>query len=182
MVGYSDSNKDGGIVTSQWELYRAQQELRDCASRHGISLMLFHGRGGTVGRGGGPTRDAILAQPAATVQGRIKVTEQGEVVSDHYGNRRIAESQLEIFLTAVTEATLLHSQPMHDASTNARWTRAMERISAEAYDKYRSLVEGDGFIEYFRSSTPVEELSDLNMGSRPTRRRGGTGGIETLPC
>ena len=179
MVGYSDSNKDGGVTTSQWELYRAQRELRDCAATHGISLMLFHGRGGTVGRGGGPTRDAILAQPASTVDGRIKVTEQGEVISDHYGNRRIAASQLNIFLTSVTEATLLHSEPLHDRATNERWSTAMDEISAEAFRKYRSLVECDGFVEYFTTSTPVEELGELNIGSRPTRRKG-QAGIEQL--
>ncbi|HLF78145.1 MAG TPA: phosphoenolpyruvate carboxylase [Dehalococcoidia bacterium] len=180
MVGYSDSNKDGGVTTSQWELYRAQRDLRDCAASHGISLMLFHGRGGTVGRGGGPTRDAILAQPASTIDGRIKVTEQGEVISDHYGNRRIAASQLDIFLTAVTEATLLHSEPLHDKATNERWSAAMDEISGQAYRKYRSLVERDGFVAYFLSSTPVEELGELNIGSRPTRRRGEAAGIEKL--
>jgi phosphoenolpyruvate carboxylase len=180
MVGYSDSNKDGGVTASQWQLYRAQRDLRDCAASHGISLMLFHGRGGTVGRGGGPTRDAILAQPASTISGRIKVTEQGEVISDHYGNRRIAASQLDVFLTAVTEATLLHNEPLHDRVTNDRWTAAMDEISDTAYKKYRSLVESDGFVRYFFSSTPVEELGELNIGSRPTRRRGAVTGIEQL--
>ncbi len=180
MVGYSDSNKDGGITTSQWELYRAQRELRTCAASFGISMMLFHGRGGSVGRGGGPTRDAILAQPASTVDGRIKVTEQGEVISDHYGNRRIAASQLDIFLTSVTEATLMHIEPLHDAATNQRWSAAMDAISGEAYRKYRSLVQCEGFVPYFLSSTPVEELGEMNIGSRPTRRRGAVVGIEQL--
>lgn len=180
MVGYSDSNKDGGITTSQWELYSAQRRLRACASRHGISLMLFHGRGGSVGRGGGPTRDAIVAQPASTVDGRIKITEQGEVISDHYGNRRIATDQLDMFLSAVTEASLLHAEPVHDAGTYSRWQQAMDRISENAYQKYRSLVEQEGFVDYFLTSTPVEELGEMNIGSRPARRRGRISGIDGL--
>ena len=183
MVGYSDSNKDGGIVTANWELYRAQRELRECAARHGISVTFFHGRGGSVGRGGGPTRDAIMAQPAGTVEGRLKLTEQGEVISDHYGNRAIAESQIDLFLTAVTEASLLHAEPEHDQPTNERWSAWMDKISAAAYRKYRSLLEREGFAEYFLSSTPVEELGELNIGSRPARRRGNNGlaGLRAIP-
>lgn len=180
MVGYSDSNKDGGITTSQWELYSAQRRLRACAARHGIALMLFHGRGGSVGRGGGPTRDAILAQPASTVDGRIKITEQGEVISDHYGNRRIAAQQIDLFLSSVTEATLLHAEPFHDLDTYARWEAEMDALSQAAYEKYRALVEQDGFVEYFLSSTPVEELGEMNIGSRPARRRGNIEGISSL--
>ena len=180
MVGYSDSNKDGGITTSNWELYRAQRELLACAQKHGINVMFFHGRGGSVGRGGGPTRDAILAQPAGTVRGRIKITEQGEVISDHWGNLSIAASQLDLFLTSVTEASLLHTEPLHDAATNERWSAVMDRLSGWAFEKYRSLVEGDGFVEYFLSSTPVEELGGMNIGSRPARRRGAVDGIAGL--
>jgi phosphoenolpyruvate carboxylase len=180
MVGYSDSNKDGGITTSNWELYRAQREVLACAERHGINVMFFHGRGGSVGRGGGPTRDAILAQPAGTVRGRIKITEQGEVISDHWGNPSIAASQLDFFLTSVTEASLLHTEPIHDEATNERWSEAMDHLSGWAFEKYRSLVEGEGFVEYFLSSTPVEELGGMNIGSRPARRRGTTGGIAGL--
>ncbi len=173
MVGYSDSNKDGGITTANWELYRAQRELRECAARHGLAVMFFHGRGGSVGRGGGPTRDAILAQPAATIDGRIKLTEQGEVISDHYGNRSVATAQIDLFLTSVTEASLLHSEPLHDAATFGRWSTVMDGVSAAAYAKYRSLVEREGFVEYFLASTPVEELTEMNIGSRPARRRNG---------
>ena len=180
MIGYSDSNKDGGITTSQWELYRAQRELLACAQEFGITVMFFHGRGGTIGRGGGPTRDAVLAQPAASVKGHLKLTEQGEVISDHYGNPSIAASQIELFLTSVTEATLLHAQPIHDAETNSRWSAMMDRISEASYRKYRSLVEREGFVDYFRSSTPVEELEALNIGSRPARRHGSSTGIEKL--
>jgi phosphoenolpyruvate carboxylase len=180
MVGYSDSNKDGGITTAQWELYRAQRALRDCAEAHGISLMLFHGRGGSVGRGGGPTRDAILAQPASTISGRIKITEQGEVISDHYGNRRIAASQLDVFLSAVTEASLLHTEPVHDPATNQRWSEVMDDLSRAAYEKYRGLVGREDFAPYFLTSTPVEELGEMNIGSRPAHRRGKASGIAGL--
>ncbi|GJM45185.1 MAG: phosphoenolpyruvate carboxylase [Gemmatimonadota bacterium] len=180
MVGYSDSNKDGGITTSQWELYKAQRALRDCATRHGIRLYLFHGRGGSVGRGGGPTREAILAQPSGTVNGMIKLTEQGEVISDHFGNRHIAESQLDLMISSVTEASLLHAEPHHSAATIAGWVGAMDGISAAAYTAYRALVEADGFVDYFVSSTPVEELGSMNIGSRPARRRGQMTGLASL--
>ena len=142
--------------------------------------MLFHGRGGSVGRGGGPTRDAILAQPASTVDGRIKITEQGEVISDHYGNRRIAADQIDLFLSSVTEASLLHAEPLHDDETYERWQTAMDALSQTAYAKYRGLVEQEGFVQYFLSSTPVEELGEMNIGSRPARRRGTVAGIDSL--
>ncbi len=180
MVGYSDSNKDGGITTANWELYQAQRAILDVATKHGISVMFFHGRGGSVGRGGGPTRDAIVALPAATVNGRIKITEQGEVISDHFGNQSIAASQIDLFLASVTEASLLHDQPLHDEATNARWSGTMDRISTLAFAKYRSLVERDGFVEYFLTSTPVEELGEMNIGSRPARRRGPVAGVQSL--
>lgn len=180
MLGYSDSNKDGGITTSQWELYKAQRELRDCAVRHGIKLFLFHGRGGSVGRGGGPTREAILAQPSGTVNGVIKITEQGEVISDHFGNSRIAESQLNLMISAVTEASLLHTEPRYSKAEIDKWAAAMDSISADAFIVYRKLVETPGFVEYFTSSTPVEELGSMNIGSRPARRGGKTDGLSSL--
>ena len=180
MVGYSDSSKDGGIATSQWELYRAQMNLRDCASRHGVSLVLFHGRGGTTGRGGGPSREAVLAQPAATVDGRIKITEQGEVISDHYGNKTIAAAHLDLLISSVTEASLLHTEPRHDVATLKRWFAAMDTLSEIAYAKYRSLIETEGLAEYFRTSTPVEELVAMNIGSRPARRGGDSTGIDNI--
>ena len=180
MVGYSDSNKDGGITTSQWELYKAQRELRDCAAQHGIKLFLFHGRGGSVGRGGGPTREAILAQPSGTVNGIIKITEQGEVISDHFGNRRISESQLDLMIASVAEASLLHTEPRHSAEELERWIGAMDTISGHAFKAYRELVETDGFVEYYTASTPGEELGSMNIGSRPTRRRGGISGLSSL--
>lgn len=180
MVGYSDSNKDGGITTSHWELYKAQRELRECAARHGIKLFLFHGRGGSVGRGGGPTREAILAQPSGTVNGVIKLTEQGEVISDHFGNRRIAESQLDLMISSVTEASLLHTEPRHSKEELDRWVVAMDSISGDAYRSYRGLVEAEGFVDYFFSSTPVEELGSMNIGSRPARRGGKLSGLSSL--
>ena len=180
MVGYSDSNKDGGIATSQWELYRAQRALREVAERHGLAVRLFHGRGGSTGRGGGPTRDAILAQPARTVDGRIKITEQGEVIADNYGTPELARRHLEMMTAAVTEASLLHTEPRHDEATLARWFEAMDHLSGVAFGKYRSLVETDGLVDYFMAATPVEELGEMNIGSRPARRGGAISGIENL--
>jgi len=183
MLGYSDSNKDGGITAANWELYRAQREIRLCAAKHGLAVMFFHGRGGSVGRGGGPARDAILAQPALTINGRLKLTEQGEVISDHYGNRAIAASQIDLFLTSVTEASLLQTETDHEVAEHEVWSEAMDRLSAIAYRKYRSLVEQEGFADYFRAATPVEELGEMNMGSRPARRGGQTGiaGLRAIP-
>jgi phosphoenolpyruvate carboxylase len=180
MVGYSDSNKDGGIATSQWELYRAQRALREVAERHGLAVRLFHGRGGSTGRGGGPTRDAILSQPARTVDGRIKTTEQGEVIADNYGTPELARRHLEMMTAAVAEASLLHTEPRHDEATLARWFDAMAQISNTAFQKYRSLVESDGLVEYFLAATPVEELAEMNIGSRPARRSGSISGISNL--
>jgi phosphoenolpyruvate carboxylase len=180
MLGYSDSNKDGGITTSQWELYKAQRELRSRAGRHGIKLFLFHGRGGSVGRGGGPTREAILAQPSGTVNGVIKITEQGEVISDHFGNSRIAESQLNLMISSVTEASLLHTEPRYSNAATARWSVAIETISSDALAAYRTLVETERFVEYFTTSTPVEELGSMNIGSRPARRGGKEDGLSSL--
>jgi phosphoenolpyruvate carboxylase len=180
MLGYSDSSKMGGILRSNWELHRAQRRLVEVAMAHGVQLRIFHGRGGSVGRGGGPTHDAVLAQPPATVDGRIKITEQGEVISDKYALPGLARSNLDLTLAATLEASLLHRSAVADPASVARWDAAMDLVATASYRAYRGLVDRDGFADYFRASTPVEEMGALNLGSRPARRRGQAAGIEDL--
>lgn len=171
MLGYSDSNKDGGYVTSGWELYKAEVGLIDLCRRHGVKLRLFHGRGGSVGRGGGPSFDAILAQPAGAVGGQIRLTEQGEIISSKYTNPQLARRNLEIHVAATLEASLLHAK---EDNVPVEFTEAIEELSALAFDAYRSLVfETEGFNEYFRASTVIYEISTLNIGSRPASRKSG---------
>ena len=178
MLGYSDSNKDGGFLTSNWELHKAEVELVKVAARHGAQLRLFHGRGGTVGRGGGPSYQAILAQPRGAVNGQIRITEQGEVIWAKYANPEIGQRNLEALIAATLEATLLNTEaPSEDT---AAYHETMEELSATAYRVYRALVyETPGFTQFFREATPITEMADLNIGSRPTSRKA-SGRIEDL--
>ncbi len=168
MLGYSDSNKDGGYVTSNWELYKASVALVDVFRAAGVRLRFFHGRGGTVGRGGGPSYEAILAQPAGSVQGEIRLTEQGEVIASKYANRDIGRRNLEALFAATVRATYDETpHPSHD-----EFTAAMDELSASAMAAYRNLVyETPGFVEYFRATTPINEIAELNIGSRPASRK-----------
>jgi phosphoenolpyruvate carboxylase len=169
MLGYSDSNKDGGFVTSGWELYKAEIGLVEVFERHHVRLRLFHGRGGSVGRGGGPSYDAIIAQPGGAVNGQIRITEQGEIISSKYSNAEVGRDNLEILAAATLEASLL--QPRQSAPSG-EYLGAMEQLSALAFKAYRGLVyETEGFADYFWASTVITEISTLNIGSRPASRK-----------
>ncbi len=180
MVGYSDSNKDGGIATSQWEIHKALRAITEVSAEAGVAVTVFHGRGGTVGRGGGPTHASILSQPPGAVSGSLKITEQGEVVADKYGLPRLAHRNLDLALAAVVEASLAHRVPRHEPAVTGRWDGVMETVSASAYRAYRAFIEAPGLVEYFRTSTPVEELAEMNIGSRPARRGTASDGIDGL--
>lgn len=170
MLGYSDSNKDGGFLTSGWELYRAEVSLTALFAKYGIRLRLFHGRGGSVGRGGGPSYDAILAQPAGAVSGQIRVTEQGEVIASKYSNPEVGRRNLEILAAATIEATLTDHE--NHVAPAGQFHAVMERLSELAFTSYRALVyETPGFVQYFRQSTPLSAIATLNIGSRPAARR-----------
>ena len=168
MLGYSDSNKDGGFITSGWELYKAEISLIESFRKHGVKLRLFHGRGGSVGRGGGPSYEAILAQPSGAVGGQIRVTEQGEIISSKYSNPEIGRRNLETFVSATLEASLL--MPEHHAP-RPEYLSAMEELSHAAFKAYRGLVyDTPDFENYFWSSTVITEIATLNLGSRPASR------------
>ena len=170
MLGYSDSNKDGGFLTSGWELYKAEIALVAVCRAHGVRLRLFHGRGGSVGRGGGPSYLAILAQPTGAVPGQIRLTEQGEVISAKYGSPETGRRNLEVLLAATLEASLAH--PAGEAEAATRFHAVMDELSARAFSAYRALVyETPGFDTYFQQSTVVSEIAALNIGSRPASRK-----------
>ena len=170
MLGYSDSNKDGGFLTANWELYKAEAGLVKVFAKHGIRLRLFHGRGGTVGRGGGPSYSAILAQPPGSVAGQIRITEQGEVIASKYSDPDIGRRNLETLVAATLEASLLDSKD--HSQEYPEYRKALEETSAIAFSAYRELVyETPGFVTFFREATPIAEIADLNVGSRPASRK-----------
>jgi phosphoenolpyruvate carboxylase len=190
MLGYSDSSKDGGILTSSWELYQAQSRLAALGASNHIGITIFHGRGGTIGRGGGPIYDAILAQPPGTINGRIRITEQGEMLSFKYGLHDIALRSLELVVSGVIES----SAPRLSLNETERgqdpcecWVKTMDRLSASARTRYHNFIYGTPtFQRYFEQATPIQELDWLNIGSRPPRRIGaenpawGTGNAPAL--
>lgn len=188
MIGYSDSNKDGGYLRAKWILYQAQKALAETCDTHGVKLTLFHGQGGSIGRGGGPANRAILAQPPGSVQGRIKITEQGEVISARYSNQAIARRHLEQLIHAVllssfgrkivgtkTKISVPKVDRPTDETEEEAWVEILEEASTRAEYKYRALVGNPAFLRYFHEATPIEQLGQMNIGSRPAKRRETTG-------
>jgi len=174
MLGYSDSSKDGGILTSSWELYQAQSRLADVSQRYGIGITIFHGRGGAIGRGGGPIYEAILGQPPRSVNGRMRITEQGEMLAFKYGQYDIALRNMELVVAGVVQASIpdenIIEEQIHPQATEA-WIDCMDRLSASAHGRYRKLIyEDPSFLNFFEQATPIQELGWLNIGSRPGRR------------
>lgn len=177
MIGYSDSNKDGGLIKSQWNLFSSQKEIYNLSKQLKLNLVLFHGRGGSSSRGGGPAGEAILSQPLETINGKIKITQQGEVISDNFANSDLSETNLKIILSSVVEASI-------DGNLNTKenkiWHNIMDYLSDESYGHYKEFISQNNFFEYLTKATPLEELAQMNIGSRPSKRRGGLNGIEDL--
>ena len=177
MIGYSDSNKDGGLIKSQWNLFSSQKEIYNLSKQLKLNLVLFHGRGGSSSRGGGPAGEAILSQPLETINGKIKITQQGEVISDNFANADLSETNLKIILSSVVEASI-------DGNLNTKenkiWHNIMDYLSDESYGHYKEFISQNNFFEYLTKATPLEELAQMNIGSRPSKRRGGLNGIEDL--
>jgi phosphoenolpyruvate carboxylase len=174
MLGYSDSNKDGGYFTSNWALYKAEATLAAVCKARGVRLRLFHGRGGTIGRGGGPSYEAVLAQPPGSVDGALRLTEQGEVIASKYADPESGRRNLETLAAATLEASFAIPGKDH-----RRHEAIAEALSVRAFDAYRALVTSPGFVDYFRASTPIAEIADLNIGSRPASRQA-SGRIQDL--
>jgi phosphoenolpyruvate carboxylase len=181
MIGYSDSNKDGGYLAATWALYRAQEAIARACADHGVTLTLFHGRGGTVARGGGPVGRAIRAQPPQTIRGRFRLTEQGETIATRYAQPALAHRHLEQIVSAV----LLASAESAPRGAAPAWRSALDAMAAAARDEYLALVDGTpGFLDYWRAATPIDEISRLRLGSRPAARRGGAlsrAGVRAIP-
>jgi phosphoenolpyruvate carboxylase len=175
MIGYSDSNKDGGYLRANWMLYKAQKDLAQVCDARGVSLTLFHGRGGSIGRGGGPTNRAILAQPPESVRGRIKLTEQGEVISNRYANSDIGHRHLEQLVSAI----LLTSGRRPSYPKEPAWSAILAEVSRRAEEAYRALIAQPGFLRYFHEATPIDHINQLNIGSRPAKRKA-TAGVSDL--
>ena len=180
MIGYSDSNKDGGYLMANWSLYEAQEEITRVAQKHNLKLTIFHGRGGTIARGGGPANSAIRAQPAGSINGRFRLTEQGEIIALRYSNPGLAHRHLE----QIASAVILASAPLLHQPVSKEWRAAMTQMSAVAQRAYRALVyETPGFIEFWQSATPLDQIKHLQIGSRPSARSqtGAVNQIRAIP-
>ncbi|MFC4768925.1 phosphoenolpyruvate carboxylase [Effusibacillus consociatus] len=171
MLGYSDSNKDGGYLTANWELYKSQKAIFEVASKHEVRLKFFHGRGGALGRGGGPVERSILAQPPEALHGKVKITEQGEVISQRYSHPEIAKRSLESAVSAVLVGSM-NVQTEHMKDTERKWSEILERLSQDSFATYQEFIyKNEDFLPYFHQATPIDELAELNIGSRPAKRK-----------
>ena len=172
MLGYSDSNKENGFLAANWSLYRNQRRLGEICADHDVTMRLFHGRGGSISRGGGPMNEALLALPRGTVTGQVKFTEQGEAIAEKYGNPRIAERNIEQMLNAQLRARLYAIEQPDEEELPEEWVDAVETMADAARREYRDLLESDGFVRYFEQATPIAVIEDLDLGSRPASRSG----------